>query len=131
MTYCVFLISCLPPPFFCTNAVALPEPVKLREGGPKEEAKLNDFQEMLVQMAAALNGDHKKDDYPDKLVQDMTVGKAVEYVESAFRTFRDQCWKAIEQGADGDHIVVPLPDGDSRRTSEPCAGKLLSCIFCD
>ncbi|KAK4803384.1 hypothetical protein SAY86_003201 [Trapa natans] len=111
--------------------VTLPEPVKLREGGPKEEAKLNDFQEILVQMAATLNGDHKKEEYPDKLVHDMTVGKAVEYVQSAFRTFRDHCRIAIEEGADGDQITCPSLDGDSRRTPETWGRNLLSCLLCD
>ncbi|PKI57915.1 hypothetical protein CRG98_021703 [Punica granatum] len=110
--------------------VALPEAVKLREGGPKEEAKLNDFQEIMVQMAATLNGDHAKDIYPYKLVQDMTVGEAVKYVDSAFKTFCDRCEQARENGADEDQIVIALRNVAVRESSKSFPRKLFSCLFC-
>ncbi|KAE8721401.1 Non-specific phospholipase C5 [Hibiscus syriacus] len=64
--------------------VTLPEPVKTRHSKAKETAKLSDFQEELVQMAAVLKGDHKSDIYPHKLVENMTVAEAAEYVHGAF-----------------------------------------------
>jgi phospholipase C len=87
-------------------AVTLGEPAKLRETGPQEEAKLSEFQEELVQLAAVLNGDHRKDIYPDKLVENMTVGEAAKYVQEAFKKFQDECAKARESGVDEDEIVV-------------------------
>ncbi|KAJ4952836.1 hypothetical protein NE237_029668 [Protea cynaroides] len=78
-----FAVSNLP----IVSSVTLPNPVKLREAEANENAKLNDFQQILVQMAAALNGDHRKDIYPDKLVENMTIGEAIKYCEDAFNKF--------------------------------------------
>ncbi|XWS58662.1 hypothetical protein CRYUN_Cryun08bG0053900 [Craigia yunnanensis] len=49
--------------------VTLPEPVKMREIDAKETVKLSEFQEELVQMAAVLNRDHKKEIYPHRPVE--------------------------------------------------------------
>ncbi|GMG98512.1 hypothetical protein Nepgr_000352 [Nepenthes gracilis] len=86
--------------------VTLPEPVKLREAEAIENKKLSDFQMELVQMAACLNGDHRKDTYPDKLVEDMTVADAVEYIKQAFQKFIDESNKAKKNGAHEDTIVT-------------------------
>lgn len=110
--------------------VTLSDAAKLREAGAKEDAKLNDFQEILVQMAATLNGDHKKDIYPDKLVENMTVGEAAKYVKDAHEAFCDHCHKAIDSGADEDEIVV-LAKRSTRETPKNFAQKLFSCIICD
>ncbi|XAR63332.1 Phospholipase C [Bertholletia excelsa] len=114
--------------------VKLPEPVRLRETGAKEDAKLSEFQEELVQMAATLCGDHRKDIYPSKLVENMTVKEAVEYVEKAFKKFLEECEKAKAKGAPESQVCVPgeedEPEPSARARPRSFASKLLSCIAC-
>ncbi|KAK1286170.1 hypothetical protein QJS10_CPB20g01259 [Acorus calamus] len=103
----------------------LPEPPKLRKAEPKEEAKLTEFQEELVQMAATLNGDHTKDSYPHKLVEGMTVADAAKYVNRAFKTFCDNCENARAHGADESDVVV------TSNTKSSLARRFLSCFACN
>lgn len=110
-------------------AVTLVEPAKLRDVAPKDEGKLSEFQEELVQLAAVLNGDHRKDTYPDKLVENMTVAEAAKYVQVAFKKFKDECEKAREGGADEDEIVVCATNASS--SSKSIVHKLVSCFICD
>ncbi|KAI4353650.1 hypothetical protein L6164_002582 [Bauhinia variegata] len=110
--------------------VTLAEPAKLREEPAKEEAMLSDFQKELVQMAATLNGDHKKSIYPHKLVENMRVSDAVKYCEGAFKTFQNECEKAKLSGADGSEIVHcarPHTEIQSKNFFQ----KLFSCLVCD
>lgn len=107
--------------------------MKLRTIETKENAKLSEFQEELVQMAATLCGDHKKDTYPHKLVENMTVGQGVEYVNNAFKDFMDECNKARESGADESHIVVPgdtVSPGRIEKSKKSFASLFFSCISC-
>ena len=108
-------------------AVTLGEPVKLRDAGPPDQAKLSEFQEELVQLAAVLNGDHRKETYPDKLVENMTVAEAAKYVTDAFKTFLDECDKARASGVSEDEIVVCA----TKTSSKSIASKLFSCLICD
>ncbi|KAK6919856.1 Phosphoesterase [Dillenia turbinata] len=111
--------------------VTLSEPVKLREV-EAAEGNLSEFQEELVQMAAALNGDHKKDIYPQKLVENMTVLDAIEYIKDAFQKFLDGCEKAKQDGADDEEIVCLEMSSSTPPTSKKSFGqKLFSCIICD
>ncbi|KAL2478630.1 Non-specific phospholipase C4 [Forsythia ovata] len=111
----------------------LPEPVKLREAEAENEAKLSEFQEELVQMTAVLCGDHRKENFPHKLVENMTVGGAVEYVDNAFKKFLDECERAKEKGADESTICIPSESSTSATptNSKSFASKLFSCIVCD
>ncbi|XP_010056549.2 non-specific phospholipase C3 [Eucalyptus grandis] len=110
--------------------VTLPDPAKLRESGPKEAAQLNDFQEQLVQLAATMNGDHKKDIYPHKLVENMTVVEAAKYVESAFEMFCRECEGASENGSNDAGV-----DSQAEESTRPASGsffqRLFSCVICD
>ncbi|OMP05684.1 Phosphoesterase [Corchorus olitorius] len=110
--------------------VTLPEPRKMRHTEAKETAKLSEFQQELVQMAAVLNGDYKKKIYPHKLVDNMTVAEAVKYVDSAYKKFCDQCQKAKEKGKHESEIVElgQLPD---KSKSKSFLHKMFSCIVCD
>ncbi|XP_008232123.1 PREDICTED: non-specific phospholipase C3-like [Prunus mume] len=110
--------------------VTLPEPVKLRETTSKDGAKMSDFQEEIVQLAAAINGDHRKDIYPNKLVEKMSVSKAVNYVEASFKKFSDECEKAREGGADESEIVVCATSLESP-SPKWFAKKMFSCLVCD
>jgi phospholipase C len=112
-------------------AEKLPEPIKLREAAAKEQAKLSEFQEELVLMAATLNGDHRKSIYPDKLIENMCVTDAVKYVEDAFNTFLNECEKARQNGADGSEIVDCADTCSTQPNSKSFLHKVLSCITCD
>ncbi|KAJ9179816.1 hypothetical protein P3X46_008136 [Hevea brasiliensis] len=110
--------------------VTLPEPVRLREFNANEEANLSEFQEELVQMAAVLNGDHKNDIYPQRLVEGMTVSQAAKYVENAYKKFCEECEKARESGVDESEVIV-LPKLPTNTTSKSFIEKLFSCLICD
>lgn len=110
------------------NTETLPEPVRLREFDAKEDAKLSEFQAELVQMAAVLCGDHRKDIFPHKLVEGMNVISAVEYVENAFTKFLEESEKLKQCGASEDTICIPEEDEEPPKL--PFASKFFSCIFC-
>ncbi|GAB2233923.1 hypothetical protein Droror1_Dr00003153 [Drosera rotundifolia] len=119
--------------------VTLSEPVKLRERGAIEEQPLSDFQKELVQMAACLNGDHRKETYPEKLVENMNVADAVEYVGKAFKLFIDEGEKARKAGADGETVIVveelvAKVEGATEKKMEKSksfAQKFFSCLACN
>lgn len=112
------------------TAVTLADPVKLRESGTKEAAQLNDFQEQLVQLAATMNGDHKKDIYPHKLVENMTVLEAVKYVEAAFKVFCSEREGAPENGLNNADRVDQA-DESARTAPRSFFQRLFSCVICD
>lgn len=111
-------------------AVTLPEPVRLREFNAREEANLSDFQEGLVHLAAVLNGEHKEEIYPRKLVEGMMVSQAARYVEDAFQKFVEECEKARESGVDESEVFV-FPKLPTNSTSKNFIEKLFSCLICD
>ncbi|KAK8639162.1 hypothetical protein V6N13_137555 [Hibiscus sabdariffa] len=88
----------------------LAEPVKMRSTDAKETAKLSDFQEELVQVAAALKGD------PLKVVQNMTVSSGFKYVEDAFNKFNDAGQKAKKING-VDDIVSAVASGANASTT--------------
>ncbi|KAJ6975143.1 non-specific phospholipase C4-like [Populus alba x Populus x berolinensis] len=111
--------------------VTLVEPVKLREGAAKEDAKLSEFQEELVEMAAVLNGDLTKDIYPQQLVDGLNVSDGAKYVEKAFKRFCDECDKARKNGVDDSEIICLEKPATTRRASKSFVHKLCSCLACD
>ncbi|XP_010273152.1 PREDICTED: non-specific phospholipase C4-like [Nelumbo nucifera] len=121
--------------------VTLPQPRKLRSGDANEGAKLSEFQVELVQLAAALKGDHRKDIYPNKLVEKMTVKDAVSYCKDAFKKFLEGCEKAKKNGADESEIIV-LPSLPPSKNSTPVVEqpppksksfvhKMFACFACN
>ncbi|KAK8260354.1 hypothetical protein V6Z12_D13G116900 [Gossypium hirsutum] len=102
----------------------LADPVKMRDTDAKETAKLRDFQEELVQAAAALKGD------PFNLVENMTVSSGLKYVEDAFKKFYDDGQKAKEINEVEDTVSA---DASTRRTtaSKTFMQKVFSCLVCD
>ncbi|XP_042504313.1 non-specific phospholipase C4-like [Macadamia integrifolia] len=112
--------------------VTLPEPVKMREAGANEDKKLNDFQQILVQMTATLNGDHRKDIFPHKLVENMTVGEAIKYCEDGFKTFLGACENAKNNGADESEIVVcsTITSLSHEQPSKTFVKNMFSCFSC-
>lgn len=111
--------------------VTLPEPVRLRETSAQEGKKLSDFQAELVQLAACLIGDHNKETYPHKLVENMTVKEAVEYVEEAFKKFLNEGDKARKRGADESSVVVVDAQPAPPPTRRSFAHKFFSCLACN
>ncbi|XP_058104064.1 non-specific phospholipase C3-like [Magnolia sinica] len=114
--------------------IALPEPTKLREGDANESAKLSDFQQELVQMAATLNGDHSKDIYPHKLVEVMTVKDATNYMTDAFKTFLEACEDAKKNGVDESEIVVVSShpkEPPMEKKKKSFAQKMFACLACN
>lgn len=99
----------------------------MRESGPREENKLNDFQQVLVLLAAILKGDHHDH---HELVDNMTVIEAVNYVEAAFGKFLEEGEKAKNRGADESHIPC-LASPHPKKDVKSFAQKLFSCLVCD
>ncbi|CAN6321915.1 unnamed protein product [Urochloa humidicola] len=116
--------------------LALPEPVKMRMTMAAEHAPapLSEFQEELVQLAAALNGDHAREEYdPRRLVQGMTVAEAATYCVDAFRAFRDECDRCRKCGHDGSHIPTLKPKpaaATGNKANKSFASKLRACLAC-
>ncbi|KAK9125437.1 hypothetical protein Scep_014283 [Stephania cephalantha] len=67
------------------------------EATADENAKLSEFQLDLVQLSAAFNGDHKNESYPDKVIENMTVGEAVKYTKTCFKGFFEGWKKSFTQ----------------------------------
>ncbi|XP_051179198.1 non-specific phospholipase C4 [Lolium perenne] len=109
----------------------LPEAVKLRPTEAAEQAQISEFQAELVQLGAALNGDHAKDVYPHKLVEGMTVSDAAKYCNDAFRAFLDECDRCKKCGMDGSHIpaLPPTPSPPAKKKSS-FPSKMLACFAC-
>lgn len=114
----------------------LPEPVKMKRLTAVAAAApvISEFQAELVQLAAALNGDHAREDYPEKLVEGMTVPEAVSYCNDAFKAFRDECERCKSCGMDGSHVPIlplpapPAPPAPEKKNSFP--SKILACFAC-
>ena len=106
----------------------LPEPVRLREAKAEEDQRreVSEFQAELVQLGAALNGDHATEAYEsDKLVKGMTVAEASDYCRAAFARFREECQRCHEGGMDECHVpALPPP------TATATATKLCGCLPC-
>ncbi|KAK9757704.1 hypothetical protein RND81_01G180900 [Saponaria officinalis] len=112
--------------------VSLPEPVRLRDFDAKEDKKLSEFQEEMVQLAACLRGDHNKHTYPDKLVENMNVAQAAEYCNEAFQIYLQHCENAVKSGADENDVVevgvedIEFSEDDNNKMSAAAANGLIS-----
>ncbi|CAI0451424.1 unnamed protein product [Linum tenue] len=116
----------------------LGEAVKLREADAKEDATLNEFQEVMVQMTAAVMGEHKKKSstYPDKLVKGMTVGQACKFCESGYNLFVDECGKARANGADENEVIYCFAAEEEEeaaaaaKPNKSAVQRFFSCFVC-
>lgn len=112
---------------FHHHVVTLPEPTRLRSFDAKEDKKLSDFQEELVQLAASLKGDNN---IIDKPLDEMTVAHAAEYSNEAFKIFMDECAKAKQNGAAEDSIVVvPSTEQDIINKDNPKPKSFIDKLF--
>ncbi|XP_042400779.1 non-specific phospholipase C3-like [Zingiber officinale] len=121
----------------------LPEPKKLRAREAEEMAKLSDLQTDLVQLGAALNGDHAlADEYPERLAERMTVADGARYVRNAFKAFLEECERCQKEGVDGSQVVEVVKRPTSvkeddrtvakrKRPATTLFGKVFSCLVCN
>ncbi|XP_021755145.1 non-specific phospholipase C4-like [Chenopodium quinoa] len=116
--------------------VTMPEPVRLRDFEAREQKKLSDFQGEMVQLAACLKGDHKKDTYPNKLVEEMNVAHAADYCNEALKVFLQECEKARLDGVDDD-TVIDIGDNEEQgihikeKDENSLVHKVFSCLACN
>lgn len=96
----------------------LPEvKTSLRPRGPKEDARLSEFQVELIQLASQLNGDYMLNTYPD-IGKSMTVGEANRYAEDAIERFLEAGRAALRTGANESAMVTMRPSLTSRTSGE-------------
>ncbi|XP_034886910.1 non-specific phospholipase C2 isoform X1 [Populus alba] len=92
----------------------LPTPTQVRESEPNEDAKLTEFQQELLQLAAVLKGDHILTSYPDKIGKEMTVKQGNDYMEDALKRFFEAGLYAKSMGVDEEQIVQMRPSLTTR-----------------
>ncbi|KAL5766299.1 hypothetical protein ACOSP7_016916 [Xanthoceras sorbifolium] len=96
----------------------LPTPVKIRQGAANENAKLSEFQQEMLQLAAVLKGDHILSSFPDKIGKEMTVKEGKEYMEDAVKRFLEAGLLAQKMGVDGEQIVQMKPSLTTRSSTK-------------
>ncbi|OMO96087.1 Phosphoesterase [Corchorus capsularis] len=96
----------------------LPTPTRIRQGEANEDAKLSEFQQELLQLAAVLKGDHILTSYPQKIGKEMSVKEGKEYMEDAVKRFFEAGRSAKRMGVDGEQIVQMKPSLTTR-SSQP------------
>ncbi|ESW18114.1 hypothetical protein PHAVU_006G014100 [Phaseolus vulgaris] len=97
----------------------LPTPVKIREGGPNEDAQMSEFQQELIQLAAVLKGDNILTSFPGKIGKDMTVKQGKYYMDDAVRRFFEAGRYAKKMGVNEEHIVQMKPSLTTRSSKSP------------
>lgn len=104
------------------GAEKLPTPLKIRKGGPNENAKVSEFQEELIQLAAVLKGDNIFTSYPQTIGKGMRVKKGKDYMEDAVKRFFEAGRYAKKMGVSEEHIVQMKPSlttRSSKHSSNP------------
>lgn len=109
--------------------------MRTRDFDAREDDELSDFQQELVQLAAAVKGDLTIDFSLDDLLKNINVGGGQTYVEDAFKKFFDEGKKAKENGAD-ESETVPISNSTAQPQSQRATPtthlqKLFSCLICD
>lgn len=99
-------------------AEKLPTPVKIRKGGPNEDAKMSEFQQEMFQLAAVLKGDNVFTSYPETIGKDMTVKQGKEYMEDAVKRFFEAGRYAKKMGVSEEHIVQMKPSLTTRSSKK-------------
>lgn len=92
----------------------LPTPVRMRKGEANESAKLSEFQEELVQLAAVLKGDNILTSYPEKIGKQMNVKQGKKYMEDAVKQFLEAGLSAKRMGVNEEQIVKMRPSLTTR-----------------
>ncbi|GLJ46295.1 hypothetical protein SUGI_0975800 [Cryptomeria japonica] len=98
--------------------VTLPDAPKIRPGGANEDAKLSEFQQELLQLAAVLNGDFTLRSYPEELGKNMTVREGNKYIQDSVKRFFEASRLAKKLGAPDDEIVKMRPSLTTRPSAK-------------
>ncbi|XP_075634455.1 non-specific phospholipase C2 [Castanea sativa] len=97
----------------------LPTPVKIRSTEANEEAKVTEFQQELLQLAAVLKGENVFTSFPDKIGKGMNVRQGKEYVDDAVKRFFEAGLYAKKMGVDEEQIVQMRPSLTTRPSKSP------------
>lgn len=100
------------------GAEQLPTPTKLRKGEAKEDAKMSEFQQELIQLAAVLKGDNIFTSYPNTIGKDMTVIQGKNYMDEAVKRFFEAGVYAKKMGVSDENIVQMKPSLTTRSSSK-------------
>ncbi|KAM1116479.1 hypothetical protein TB2_006873 [Malus domestica] len=87
----------------------LPTPVAIRKSEPNEDAKLTEFQQEMIQLAAVLKGDNIFTSYPQKTGKAMTVKDGKKYADDAVKGFFEGGLYAKRMGVNEERIVQMKP----------------------
>lgn len=98
-------------------AEQLPTPVKIRQDEAKEDAKLTEFQQELVQLAAVLKGEDILATFPVQIGKDMTVKEGKQYMQDAVKSFFEAGFSAKKMGVDENQIVKMRPSLTTRTSN--------------
>ncbi|KAJ6424601.1 hypothetical protein OIU84_025392 [Salix udensis] len=94
----------------------LPIPTRIRKSEPNEDAKLTEFQQELLQLAAVLKGENTLTSYLEKMGKEMTVKQGNDYMEDAVKRFLEAGLYAKRMGVDEQQIVQMRPSLTTRTT---------------
>lgn len=95
--------------------VQLPTPVRIRDAEANEDAKLTEFQQELMQLAAVLKGDDTRVNLLEKIGK-MTVKEGNKYMEDAVKSFFEAGIAAKKMGGDKEQIVKMRPSLTTRQS---------------
>ena len=96
----------------------LPIPTRIRKSEPNEDARLTEFQQELLQLAAVLKGENTLTSYLEKMGKEMTVKQGNDYIEDALKRFFEAGLYAKSMGVDEEQIVQMRPSLTTR-SSKP------------
>ncbi|CAN1250456.1 Non-specific phospholipase C2 [Linum perenne] len=89
----------------------------IRQGDANEDAKLSEFQQEMLQLAAVLKGDHILSSYPNEIGKKMSVKEGTVYMEDAVKRFFQAGRFAKKMGVDDEQIVQMKPSLTTRPSS--------------
>lgn len=93
--------------------------MKIRETPANENAKLTEFQQELMQLAAVMKGDNIFTSYPEAIGKDMSVKEGRQYMKEAVRRFFEAGRLAKRMGVNEDQIVQMRPSLATRFSLKP------------
>lgn len=92
----------------------LPNPVKIREEEANEDAKVSEFQQELIQLAAVLKGKNILTPFLGNIGKNMSVREGKEYLDIAVKSFFEAGFAAKNMGVDDEQIVKMRPSLSTR-----------------
>lgn len=93
--------------------------MKIRVTPANENAKLTEFQQELMQLAAVMKGDNIFTSYPEAIGKDMSVKEGRQYMKEAVRRFFEAGRLAKRMGVNEDQIVQMRPSLATRFSLKP------------